>query len=885
MNKITIRGAKEHNLKNVDLEFPRDRLVVFTGVSGSGKSSMAFDTIYAEGQRRYVESLSAYARQFLGQMEKPRVDFIAGLSPAISIEQKSTSKNPRSTVGTVTEIYDYFRLLYSRCGNPHCPQCDKPVGSQTLDQIVDRILELPTSTRFLLLAPKVRDRKGEYKDLFEDARKEGFVRVRVDGHMMELDEKINLDKKLSHSIEVVIDRLVMKPDIRSRLSDSVELALQQGEGVLLLSIPGEEDQLFSTQNACLNCGLSFEELTPQQFSFNHPMGMCPDCHGLGRKLELDPDLIVPDKDLSVMDGAIVPWRNAFQDENNSNSAYYVRRRLETFSQKNNISLTKPWKRLSKKAHTLLLYGSPKNQGGYRGIITEMERWYENTSSEGFRSYILETFMRRIPCDGCHGGRLKPLALATRFAGKRIQELTDMSISQSYRFFSDVQLDTRQLEIAGAVLKEIRDRLKFLENVGLGYLTLSRSAPSLSGGEAQRIRLASQIGSALVGVLYVLDEPSIGLHQRDNRKLIDTLLYLRDLGNTILVVEHDREMMESADHLVDFGLGAGRDGGEIVVEGPIDAIRRHPQSITGAYLSGHKEIPIPRYRRKGNGKILEIRGAEENNLKKINVKVPVGVFTCVTGVSGSGKSTLITEILYKTLSRKIHHAQVTPGIHRDIRGIENIDKVIEIDQKPIGRTPRSNPATYVKAFDPIRQFFAQLPEAKVRGYKPGRFSFNVKGGRCEACSGDGSKCIEMHFLPDVYVTCEVCNGKRFNRETLQVKYKKHSIADFFRKNRKYRSKVYSIHREYANDLPPMEIEDDKPKPVDSAIESENILLIERAILSLSHKQRTIIVLRYIKSLSYEEIAEILCCRLGTVKSRLNRAHKSLHKILKNYDFSD
>lgn len=777
MKKIVLRGAKEHNLKNVDLEIPRDQLVVFTGVSGSGKSSMAFDTIYAEGQRRYVESLSAYARQFLGQMEKPKVDFIGGLSPAISIEQKSTSKNPRSTVGTVTEIYDYLRILFARCGTPYCPNCRIPVGSQTVDQIVDQIMTLPEKTRFMILAPKVRERKGEYKDLLDEAKKEGFARARVDGHIMELEEKITLDKKLSHNIEIVVDRLVMKPDIQSRLSDSVELAIQQGDGILILNIPDREDKLFSTKNACLQCGYSFVDLTPQHFSFNHPLGMCPECKGLGRKMELDPDLIVPDKDRSVMDGAILPWKNVFQDGNDSYWGTNIRRRLESFAERNGISLTLPWKSLTKKAQKLLLYGDgSKGKHSYHGIVTELERWFENTSSEGFRTYILENFMHRVACEVCGGGRLIPESASVRFYEKTIFDVTQLNINTALQFFRDMELTPKQMEIAGAVLKEINDRLKFLENVGLGYLTMSRSAPSLSGGEAQRIRLASQIGSALVGVLYVLDEPSIGLHQRDNRKLIDTLLHLRDLGNTVLVVEHDKETMEAADYIVDFGPGAGLDGGEVVAAGPPEVLRNHPKSITGAYLSGRKEILMPSFRRPGNGKTIEVLGARENNLKNINVSFPLGKFTCITGVSGSGKSTLINEILYKALHRQLDESQAIPGAHSGIRGIENIDKVIEIDQKPIGRTPRSNPATYVKLFDPIRSLFTEMPESKVRGYKAGRFSFNVKGGRCEACSGDGYKVIEMHFLPDVYVTCEVCGGKRFNRETLQVKFKGNSIAD-------------------------------------------------------------------------------------------------------------
>ncbi|MGI6457421.1 MAG: excinuclease ABC subunit UvrA [bacterium] len=777
MKNITIRGAKEHNLKNIDLEIPRDQLVVFTGVSGSGKSSLAFDTIYAEGQRRYVESLSAYARQFLGQMEKPKVDFIGGLSPAISIEQKSSSKNPRSTVGTVTEIYDYLRVLYARCGEPYCPNCQIPVGSQTVDQIVDQIMELPEGTRFMLLAPKVRERKGEYKDLLDEAQKDGYVRVRIDGKVMSLDEKIQLDKKLAHNIEIVVDRLVMKGDIQSRLSDSVELAIEQGDGVLILSIPDQEDKLFSTKNACLECGSSFPDLTPQHFSFNHPMGMCPECKGLGRKMEIDPDLIVPNKDLSIVDGAILPWKNVFQDNSDSHFAHATRRRLETFAQKHNIHLAKPWNKLSKREQKILLYGeNGKGSGTYRGIIPEMERWYENTSSEGFRTYLLEKFMHRVPCEICHGSRLIPMSAAVRFTEHTIQEVTGMDIAHALEFFAHVTLTPREEEIAGSVLREIRNRLKFLEDVGLGYLTLSRHAPSLSGGETQRIRLASQIGSALVGVLYVLDEPSIGLHQRDNQKLIEALHHLRDLGNTVLVVEHDRDTMEAADFLVDFGPGAGLEGGCVVAAGTPELVRNHPDSLTGAYLSERKRIEVPQVRRPGNGRYLEIIGASENNLKNVNVKFPLGTLTCITGVSGSGKSTLITEILYKALHREMDGSQEIPGAYKTLRGLENIDKVIEIDQKPIGRTPRSNPATYVKVFDHIRSLFVGLPESKMRGYKPGRFSFNVRGGRCEACSGDGYKTIEMHFLPDVYVTCEVCGGKRFNRETLQVKFKGHSIAD-------------------------------------------------------------------------------------------------------------
>ncbi len=772
---IAIRGAREHNLKSIDLEIPRDKLVVFTGVSGSGKSSLAFDTIYAEGQRRYVESLSAYARQFLGQLEKPHVDFIGGLSPAISIEQKSTSKNPRSTVGTVTEIYDYLRLLFSRCGTPYCPDCNIPVGSQSIDQIVDRIHELPDGARFMILAPKVRERRGEYKDIFDAARNEGFVRIRVDGQVMDLEQEIRLDKRLKHNVEIVVDRLVMRDDIQSRLTDSVELALREGNGVLIVSVVDGEETLFSSRNACLQCGKSFDELSPQHFSFNHPVGMCPECDGLGRKLEIDPDLVVPNPALSVRDGAILPWKNVFQ-----NKGYWARKTRKTLNRIANaygFSLSTPWNKLTKSIQNLLLYGEGLDErGAYHGIVTEMQDWFDTTSSEGFRKYLLNDFMHRVACPSCEGGRLRPEPLAAQFQGKRISEVCRMNIETAREFFDSVNLNEREMHVAEQVLKEIRDRLRFLDSVGVGYLTLERSAPSLSGGEAQRIRLASQIGSALVGVLYVLDEPSIGLHQRDNRRLIETLCQLRDLGNTVLVVEHDREMMEAADFIVDFGPGAGLEGGEIVAAGPYDHICTHPKSLTGSYLSDSKCIEMPEKRRPVEKDKITIVGAQENNLKNIDVNIPLGIFTAVTGVSGSGKSSLINEILHKGLAQKLHQSQVPAGKHKAIKGLKKIDKVIDIDQAPIGRTPRSNPATYVKVFDPIRTLFAQLPEAKVRGYKPGRFSFNVRGGRCEACEGDGSKRIEMHFLADVFVTCEVCAGKRFNRETLQVKYKGLSISD-------------------------------------------------------------------------------------------------------------
>ena len=826
-DKIIIRGAREHNLKNLDLEIPRNKLVVFTGVSGSGKSSLAFDTLYAEGQRRYVESLSAYARQFLGQMEKPKVDYIGGLSPAISIEQKSTSKNPRSTVGTITEIYDYMRVLWARVGIQHCHKCGKPVGAQSTEQIIQRILGFPSQTKLMLLAPMVRDRKGEYRDLFEEMRRDGFVRARVDGQVYELERlippegnrkaEIELDKRLKHTIEVVVDRIVIREGIESRLTDSVETTLEIGEGLLIVQVLDGEEILMSQRSACVDCGISFDELTPQHFSFNSPKGMCPVCDGIGRKLEFEPSRIVRDPSKSIREGAIGPIRSAFEKGQKSHWSNAIRRNLSEAAEEWGFSLDAPYSSLMKAQQNIVMNGPPaKGRGStrWKGAIPMLQRWFNNTSSEGMRTWLLEQYMTPVPCGGCNGGRLKPESAAVRIGGRSIVDATGLSIEQSLQFFDALEgthstpngapnkgkgignrksavwngyyvhpledpptpFGRTELQIAGEVLREIRGRLKFLLDVGLYYLTLDRSAPSLSGGEGQRIRLASQIGCGLVGVLYILDEPSIGLHQRDNKKLIDTLCNLRDLGNTVLVVEHDEETMEHADHIVDFGPGAGVRGGEIVVSASPAEVKEHPNSLTGYYLSGRSFIEVPQKRRPGNGNVVTVLGAAENNLRKIDVEIPLGKFVCVTGVSGSGKSSLINEILYKALAAELNGASTVPGKHTTILGLDQLDKVIDIDQRPIGRTPRSNPATYTKVFDPIRQLFATLPEAKLRGYKPGRFSFNVKGGRCDACGGDGVKRIEMHFLADVFVICDICKGRRFKRETLQVKFKGKNIAD-------------------------------------------------------------------------------------------------------------
>ncbi|MGI5838076.1 MAG: excinuclease ABC subunit UvrA [bacterium] len=782
-DKIIIRGARQHNLKNINLEIPRDKLVVFTGLSGSGKSSLAFDTIYAEGQRRYVESLSAYARQFLGLMDKPEVDNIEGLSPAISIDQRTTSKNPRSTVGTVTEIYDYLRLLYARIGKPHCPKCGRPIRRQTVEQMVDQILALPEGTKFQVLAPLVRGRKGEYQKLFEDARKGGFVRVRVDGKMYELSEEIKLAKTKKHSIEIVVDRLAVRPDIGKRLADSLETALSLTDGLLLIDVIDGEEILLSQNFACVDCGLSIEEFTPRMFSFNSPYGACPTCKGLGINMEIDPGLVIPDRRKTLEDGAVVPWSRGA-------STYYPQL-LEAVCLHYGISTTTPVDELSEEALDIILYGSGSEkirfryenpfgrvrvyQTAFEGVVNNMERRYREAQSDSAREEI-EEYMSTKPCPDCGGQRLKKESLAVRLNDYSIAALTGLTVSDALRFFNQIKLSEREAAIAQQILKEIRERLSFLVNVGLDYLTLDRASGTLSGGESQRIRLATQIGSSLIGVLYILDEPSIGLHQRDNQRLIETLKHLRDLGNTLIVVEHDEETIRSADFIVDIGPAAGTNGGAVVAAGKLSDILAEPTSVTGQYLSGVKAIPIPARRRPLNGKWLEIIGAGENNLRNIDVRIPLGVFVCVTGVSGSGKSTLINEILYKALAQKLHHARTRPGSHAAIKGMEYLDKVIDIDQSPIGRTPRSNPATYTGVFTLIRELFAQTPEAKMRGYKPGRFSFNVKGGRCEACRGDGIIRIEMHFLPDVYVPCEVCKGKQYNRETLGVKYKGKTIAD-------------------------------------------------------------------------------------------------------------
>ena len=785
-NSIFIKGARENNLKNIDLEIPRDKLVVFTGLSGSGKSSLAFDTLYAEGQRRYVESLSSYARMFLGQMDKPDVDYIDGLSPAISIDQKTTSKNPRSTVGTVTEIYDYLRLLWARVGVPHCPKCGKEIRQQSIDQIVDKIMELPQGSRIQILAPVVRSRKGEHVKVFEDAKKSGYVRARVDGNIYELSEEIKLEKNKKHSIEIVVDRLVIKPDIVRRLTDSAETALTLSGGLLYIDLVSEKRQIAFSQNyACEECGISIEELAPRLFSFNNPHGACPTCTGLGMQMLVDPELVMPNPNLSIMDGGISAsgWGNVRGD---SISKMY----FEALSRRYHFKLTDPIKDLSKEAVQAILYGTKgeplqlhyeKNEGygvikrEFEGIIPNLERRYRETQSSAMRADI-EDCMSEIPCPDCMGRRLKKSALAVTVGGMNIADFTELSVVNALKFIESLSLSDKEMLIAERIIKEIKARLGFLQSVGLGYLSLSRTAATLSGGESQRIRLATQIGSSLMGVLYILDEPSIGLHQRDNEKLLRTLRQLRDLGNTLIVVEHDEDTMRAADYIVDIGPGAGINGGQVVCAGTIDEICSCGESITGQYLSGRKKIPVPEKRREGSGKSLFIRGACENNLKNIDVELPLGKLICVTGVSGSGKSSLINEVLYKTLAAEKNRVKVRPGKCGGIEGLMYVDKVIALDQSPIGRTPRSNPATYTGVFSDIRELFASTQDAKLRGYSQGRFSFNVKGGRCEACSGDGLVKIEMHFLPDVYVPCDVCGGRRYNRETLEVKYKGKNIAD-------------------------------------------------------------------------------------------------------------
>ena len=781
-NKIIIRGAREHNLKNINVEIPRDKLVVITGLSGSGKSSLAFDTIYAEGQRRYVESLSAYARQFLEQMEKPDVDSIEGLSPAIAIEQKTTSKNPRSTVGTITEIHDYLRLLFARIGRPHCPQCGKEIKSQTVQQIVDQVMSLAPGTRLQILAPIIRGRKGEYRKEFEHLRKSGYARVKVDGTIRDLSEEIVLDKNKKHTIEVLVDRLVVKEKGEKRLADSLATALGLSEGIAKVEILGGEELVFSEKFACVDCGLSYPEISPRMFSFNNPYGACPECDGLGTKMYFDPDLIVPNKDLSIREGAVIPWQGR--------TSMHFHQTLESLAEHYHIDLYAAFKTLPAEVQKVILYGSNGEQikfyndrddrrhfyyREFEGVINTLERRYRETDSEIIREEM-ERYMNIRPCPVCQGARLRKESLFVKINGLNIYQVAEKSIREALHFFGDLDLSDREREIARRILKEISERLGFLVNVGLDYLTLSRSSATLSGGESERIRLATQIGSGLLGVLYILDEPSIGLHQRDNARLLGTLKRLRDLGNTILVVEHDEETILNADYVLDLGPGAGVNGGLLVFSGTPPELLRAENSLTGQYLSGRLNIPIPRVRRKPRGRHLTLIEASANNLKNITVRIPLGLFTCITGVSGSGKSTLILDTLYRALAQKIYHSKEKPGKIRELQGASEVDKVIEIDQSPIGRTPRSNPATYTGIFTYIRDLFAQLPESRARGYRPGRYSFNVKGGRCEACGGDGIIKIEMHFLPDIYVTCDVCGGKRYNRETLEVQYKGKSVWD-------------------------------------------------------------------------------------------------------------
>jgi len=785
MDKLIIKGAREHNLKNIDLELPRDKLIVISGLSGSGKSSLAFDTIFAEGQRRYVESLSAYARQFLGRMDKPDLDYIEGLSPAISIEQKTTHRNPRSTVGTVTEIYDYYRLLYARIGVPHCPVCGKEIREQPVDSIIETILQFKEGAKIQLLSPVIRGKKGEHQKIVEDARKAGFARARIDGVPVNLDENIKLDKQKKHTIEIIVDRLVVAKDIRSRLAESVETALQTADGLMLVLVNEDgknTEHFFSQKNSCPDCGVSIPELQPRLFSFNNPFGACPGCTGLGAKLEFDPDLVIPDRALSFNEGGVIPY--------NPDSAWN-RSRFQSLAKHYDFSLDTPFNKLPKKITNAILYGSDDDikvryvnregtgrfeyQSKFPGILEELKRRYLETQSQGIKDW-LEKFMSQKPCEDCGGKRLKPESLAVTVAGKNIWELSQFSVTDSLKFFENIKLNQNEKKIAHQIMKEINARLGFMQNVGLDYLSLERKAATLSGGEAQRIRLATQIGSSLVGVLYILDEPSIGLHQRDNQRLIDTLLYLRDLGNTLIVVEHDEQTLRTADHIVDLGPGAGVHGGRVVAQGSPENVMKVKESLTGQYLAGELKIDIPKKRREGNGAFIKLKGVSEHNLKNINVDIPLGIFTCITGVSGSGKSTLLSDVLYPALANKVYGSNHTEGAYKKLDGAEHIDKVIDIDQSPIGRTPRSNPITYVEGFTAIRDLFANMPEAKIRGYKPGRFSFNVRGGRCENCDGDGTIQIEMNFLPDVYITCDVCHGKRFNRETLEIHYKGKNIAE-------------------------------------------------------------------------------------------------------------
>ncbi len=811
-NSIVIKGAKEHNLKNINVEIPRDKLVVITGLSGSGKSSLAFDTLYAEGQRRYVESLSSYARQFLGLMEKPDVESIDGLSPAISIDQKTTSRNPRSTVGTVTEIYDYIRLLYARIGVPYCPKCGKKIEKQSIDQIIDNIMSLEEGTKIQVLAPIVRGRKGEYTKQLQEFQKQGFVRVRVDGEIYELTDDINIDRKKKHNIELVVDRLIIKEDVRSRLTESVEIALKNANNLVSIDIPGDKELLFSQNYACPDCGISFEELTPRMFSFNNPIGACPACTGIGYLMKMDEDLIIPDKSKTFYDGVKAFGASTMKKGDTMAKMYF-----ESIARHYGVDIKVPIKKLPRDFLNKILYGTGKEEidfeytsaagtrkyrAPFEGVIPTLERRYNETKSQGMRDFY-EMYMSDSECPECHGARLKPEVLAVKIGDKNINELTDMSIDKIKNYLNSLTLNKTEQMIADQILKELNKRLQFLIDVGLDYLTLSRNAGSLSGGEAQRIRLATQIGSRLTGVLYILDEPSIGLHQRDNDKLLATLKKLRDLGNSVLVVEHDEDTMYAADQVIDIGPGAGVHGGNVMAQGTAEEIKLVSESITGQYLSGKKQIRVPEKRRKSNGRAIEVKGATEHNLKNINVKFPLGQFVCVTGVSGSGKSTLVNEILYKTIARELNGSNEKPGKCKEIKGIDNIDKIINIDQSPIGRTPRSNPATYTGVFDFIRDIFAGTNEAKMRGYDKGRFSFNVAGGRCEACNGDGVLKIEMHFLPDIYVPCEICKDQRYNRETLEVKYKDKTISDvlnmtveealeFFKNIPKIKNKIQTLY---------------------------------------------------------------------------------------------
>ena len=786
---ISIRGAREHNLKNISLDIPRNKLVVITGISGSGKSSLAFDTLYAEGQRRYIESLSTYARQFLGMLEKPDCDQISGLSPAIAIEQRTSAHNPRSTVGTTTEIYDYLRLLFARVGKPFCPKCNRPISSQSTEQIVDNLLSLAPGTGIIILAPLVRGRKGEYRELLNQAKRRGYIRVRIDGQIFEVDEAPVLEKYKKHNIELVIDRLSVRSEMQKRIADSVELALKEGQGrcIVLVGADGKKDQaeerVFSSAFACPDCGFSFEEISPRLFSFNSPYGACPQCHGLGTRMVIDPDRLIADPRVSILDGAIAPWGEAREKSG------WLLGKLEALAKRFRFSLETPWQDLPAGARQAILYGTEEElkfryestdweytwQDRYEGLIPYLERIYQETESEARREWVKQ-FMSVLPCPKCEGTRLKPEALAVKISGLNIAEVARFSVKEALRFFSDLRLSPKDETVARAVIKELKRRLGFMQAVGLDYLTLDRTTESLGGGEAQRVRLATQIGSGLVGVVYILDEPSIGLHQRDNRKLLATLKGLRDLGNTVIVVEHDEETILEADWVIDLGPGAGAAGGRVVAQGPPSAIKACPDSITGAYLAGRKRIGLPAVRRQPECGMIRIEGCRENNLKNIDVEIPLGLLVCITGVSGSGKSTLVNDILYRALARHFYNSAEKPGAHRRIVGLEKIDKVINIDQSPIGRTPRSNPATYTNAFSPIRELFAKTREARVRGYKPGRFSFNVRGGRCEACAGDGIIRVEMHFLPDVYVTCDVCKGRRYNRETLDIRYKGKNISE-------------------------------------------------------------------------------------------------------------